>query len=195
MIESQVELYTDGSCQRNPGAGGLAFIIKYFETAEGSDFPQKKEIGESEGYRLTTNNRMEIWAAVKGMQKILGLCQVEQNWSSVTQVNLRSDSEYFCKAINQRWLDKWKEHHWMTSGYQGMKPKPVKNKDLWEQVIQCQEELRKRNINLTVEWVKGHNGDEYNEKCDQLATEAAASYNTHLIDTEYEKTTTVYNRR
>lgn len=187
MIESQVEIYTDGSCERNPGAGGLAFIIKYFETPDGSDLPEKKEIECSQGYRLTTNNRMEIWSAVKGMQTLLGICIQDPNWKSVTQVNLRSDSEYFCKAINQKWLDKWKDNHWMTSGFGGKQPKPVKNQDLWEQVIECQNKFRELNINLVVEWVKGHSDDEYNNRCDTLAKEACKVYNTHLIDEGYEK--------
>ncbi len=195
MVESHVELYTDGSCERNPGAGGLAYIIKYFDTPEGSDFPEKKEIEFSQGYRLTTNNRMEILAGVMGMQQVADICQNDPTWAQVGQLVLRSDSEYFCKAINQRWLDKWKDNNWMTSGFQGSKPKPVKNKDLWEQVIACQERLRGMSINLVVEWVKGHNGDEYNERCDKLAVAATKDTNRHLIDTEYEKTTTVYNRR
>ena len=195
MVESHVELYTDGSCEKNPGAGGLAYIVKFFDTPDGSDLPQKQEIEFNQGFRLTTNNRMEILAGVQGMQRVIDLCQKDPNWKNVTQLVLRSDSEYFCKAINQRWLDKWRDNQWMTSGFRGSQPKPVKNKDLWEQVITCQDQLRSMNVNLVIEWVKGHNGDEYNERCDKLAVAATHDANTHLIDTEYEKTTTVYNRR
>lgn len=195
MVESHVELYTDGSCDRNPGAGGFSYIVKYFDTPEGSDLPQKQEIEFAQGYRLTTNNRMEIMGAIFGIQKVIELCQKDPGWKNVTQVLLRSDSEYFCNAINRKWLEKWAQNNWMTSGFRGMQPKPIKSRDLWEQVITCQDQLRSMNVNLVIEWVKGHAGNEYNERCDKLAVGATKDSNTHLIDMEYEKTAPNFNRR
>lgn len=194
MITMPIELYTDGSCQNNPGAGGYGYIIRYWDTPEGSDMPEGREIEFSQGYRLTTNNRMEIMAAITGIKDIIAHYDNDPAWGNISQLNLFSDSEYLCKAINQRWIQKWADNNWMTSGFQGSKPKPVKNKDLWETVIEIQNALNSRNITLTITHVRGHNGNEYNERCDKLATSATAGTN-HIIDTVYEQTTTVCNKR
>lgn len=194
MVAMQVELYTDGSCLHNPGAGGWAYIVRYWDTPEGSDMPQAQEIECSQGYRLSTNNRMEIMGAVFGIRKIIELVQSDPTWAQVSQINVMSDSEYFCNAINQRWIQKWSENNWMTSGFGGRQPKPVKNKDLWEDVVQLQNILRELNINMTVNWVKGHNGNEFNERCDKLAVGASSGTN-HIKDEVYEQTTAGYNRK
>lgn len=194
MITMPIELYTDGSCKVNPGAGGVGYIIRYWDTPDEDGMPEAKEIEFNQGYRLTTNNRMEIMAALLGVKDILARHDSDSAWSSIKQINLFSDSEYLCKAINMRWIQKWADNHWMTSGFRGSKPTPVKNKDLWEEVIAIQSELSKRNIALTVTHVQGHNGNEYNERCDKLATSASGGTN-HIIDTVYEQTTTVYNKR
>ena len=97
-----------------------------------------------------------------------------------------SDSEYLCKAINQHWIDKWSQNNWMTSGFKGQKPKPVKNKDLWEQVIAMQQKVSSMGINLTVTHVDGHSGHQFNERADQLAV-AASNGTNHISDEVYEK--------
>lgn len=189
-----IELYTDGSCLRNPGPGGWAYIIKYWEVSDNpEDVPQVKEIEGSQGYRLTTNNRMEIMAAIFGLTKILELINSDLKGSN--QINLMSDSEYLCKAINQRWIQKWSDNNWMTSGYKGAAPTPVKNKDLWMQVVDLQNRLNQYAIALTVKHVAGHNGVDGNEKCDKMAVAASNAGNTHIIDQPYEDTANVYNRR
>lgn len=193
MITMPIELYTDGSCSRNPGAGGLGYIIRYWESKNDNDLPEAKTIEGNQGFRLTTNNRMEIMAAIYGLKTIMDL-MMNGTFSGVTQINLTSDSEYLCKAINQRWINKWMENNWMTSSFKGNQPKPVKNKDLWEQVISIQEKLKEMNVNLTVTHIEGHAGHEFNERADQLATSATAGTN-HIIDEVYEKTTLVINRR
>lgn len=193
MTTMPIELYTDGSCLRNPGAGGLAYIIRYWEVKGDTDLPEPKTIEGNQGFRLTTNNRMEIMAGIYGLNFIID--QINSGtFSGVTQINLTSDSEYFCNAINQKWINKWMENNWMTSGFKGSQPKPVKNKDLWEQVIEIENKLKSMNITLTVAHVKGHAGHEFNEKADKLAVAASTGTN-HIIDEIYERTTNVINGR
>ena len=194
MINMPVELYTDGSCLSNPGAGGLAWIIRYWEDKDETDLPEEKIIEGNYGFRLSTNNRMEISAGIYGLNKIIDLVN-DGTLMGLTQVNLITDSEYFCNAINQRWINKWMQNNWMTSGWKGSKPQPVKNKDLWEQVISVQNKLQQMRINLTVSTVKGHSGNEFNEKADQLAKAGASATADHKIDEVYEKSTNVVNRR
>ena len=139
---------------------------------------------------------MEIMATIYGFKKVIEMVQSDPvKFSGVGQLNLSSDSEYVCNAINFRWLQKWQQNNWMTSGFQGRKPTDVKNKDLWEQVVALQNQMQSMGLNLTVNHVKGHNGHEFNERADQLAVAAAADSTNHLIDEVYEKTTTIYNRR
>lgn len=193
MITMPVDLYTDGSCLRNPGAGGIAYIISYYDDAEQDSMPENKTIEFNQGYRLTTNNRMEILAGIEGMKKVIELTK-SKVLDGITQLNVYSDSEYFCNAINKKWINRWLENNWMTSGFRGSQPTPVKNKDLWEQVIGIEDEFHKMGINMTISHVDGHNGVELNEKADKLAV-AASSGTNHLIDEVYEKTTTIINRR
>lgn len=193
MIMSPVELYTDGSSLRNPGASGLAYVIRYFDTPEGSDMPEAKTIEGNQGFRLSTNNRMEIMAGIWGIRAIITKIQ-DGTLVGVNQINLFSDSEYFVKAINQKWIQKWMDNNWMTSGWQGSKPKPVKNKDLWEDIINLQNQLSDMHILLTMTNVKGHAGNEYNERADKLAV-AASSGTNHIIDEVYEKSSDNLNRR
>lgn len=192
MITLPVEVYTDGSCVRNPGAGGYGCIIRYWDTPEGSTLPQAKEIEFSQGYRLTTNNRMELLAAINALQKTIDMKDNELN--GMTQINIFSDSEYLCNAINQRWVVKWSENNWMTSSFGGKQPKPVRNKDLWELILNIQGSLQSMGITITYTHVDGHSGHEFNERCDKLAFNAASGTN-HIIDEEYEKTANVMNRR
>lgn len=196
MISMPVELYTDGSCLRNPGAGGIGYVIRYWEDKEGGDLPEVKMIEGNQGFRLTTNNRMEISAGIYGITKVISLVE-DGTLSGISQLNIVADSEYFCNAINQRWINKWMQNNWMTSGWKGSKPQPVKNKDLWEQVINLQNKLQQMRINMTISHVHSHdkiNGNEFNDKADKLAV-AASSGTDHIIDEVYEKTTNVVNRR
>ncbi|MDP4133328.1 MAG: ribonuclease HI [Bacillota bacterium] len=147
-----VELFTDGACSGNPGPGGLGIILKYKGTA--------KEI--SEGYKLTTNNRMELLAAIKGLEALKEPCQVK----------LYSDSKYLVDAIQKGWLKSW-----ISKGWKKADKKPVLNQDLW---LRISELLSVHNVEFI--WVKGHDGHTENERCDTLATTAAASSN--LLDDE-----------
>lgn len=195
MVTMPVELYTDGSCLKNPGAGGYGYVIRYWETTgEDGDLPEAKSIENKQGYRLTTNNRMEIMASIAGVNNVIELIRSGQ-FSGVSQLNIISDSEYLCNAVNQRWIDKWQENNWMTSGWKGSQPQPVKNKDLWEQVLKYKKDLQELGVNLTLTWVKGHDNTEFNEVADKLAVSASHDSTNHLIDTMYEQNSPILNRR
>lgn len=145
----KVTIYTDGAARGNPeGPGGYGTVVSYID-------PEGKEhIREySQGYIKTTNNRMELMAAIAGLEALIRPCEV----------TLYSDSQYLVKAFNEHWLEGWIKNNW-TRG----KKEPVKNKDLW---IRLLEAVNKHKVEFC--WVKGHNGHEQNERCDFLATSAA----------------------
>ncbi|MFZ5643998.1 MAG: ribonuclease HI [Bacillota bacterium] len=151
-----IEIYTDGACSGNPGPGGYGAILKY-----GS---HSKEI--SGGYRLTTNNRMELTAVIKSLQELKKPCSI----------TLYSDSKYIVDAFNLGWVNKWKSTGWIKGD-----KSPVKNVDLWKMLLDL---LRPHSIKWV--WVKGHSDNEMNSRCDRLAVEASKSV--HLNeDTVYEQ--------
>ena len=191
MISTTIEVWTDGSSIHNPGPAGLAYIIRYFEDKEDS-MPVSKEIEFSQGFRLSTNNRMEIMAGIYALKKVLSLVD-DGTLIDARQINLSSDSEYFCKAVNQNWLGKWQANDWMTSSYQGKKSQPVKNKDLWEQIIEIQSNLKLKNITLAMTHVAGHSGIQENERCDELAV-SAANGSEMIKDEVYEKQAADFGR-
>ena len=142
----KVELYTDGACRGNPGNGGWGAILVY----------QGKEKELSGGEAVTTNNRMELMAAIAGMEALKEPCQIM----------LTSDSKYLTDAINKGWLESWKKNGWRKADKSA-----VLNVELWQRI----DEL----INIhKVEfiWVRGHAGHPYNERCDALATAYADSF-------------------
>lgn len=146
---SDVEMYTDGAARGNPnGPGGYGVVIIY-TGADGKK--HKKEL--SKGYAKTTNNRMELMAAIVGLESLTEPCNV----------TLHSDSQYLVKAFNDNWISGWVKNGWKNSQKQ-----PVKNIDLWKRLLKAKEMHNVRFV-----WVKGHDGDEYNERCDYLATSAA----------------------
>ena len=143
----QVTIYTDGACSGNPGPGGWAAVLIYGKN--------HKHISGGEQY--TTNNRMEIKAALKALQALNQSCEVD----------LYSDSAYLVNAHKMGWLDTWQANGWVR----GKEKEPVLNIDLWQALL----EEEKRH---TIRWhkVSGHAGVEYNELCDKLAVEAAELY-------------------
>ena len=138
----QVEIYTDGACRGNPGHGGWAAILVY----------GVHERITSGGERLTTNNRMELSAAIYGLRALRERCAV----------SLYSDSRYLVDAINQGWLDSWRKNGWRRG------KEELKNADLWQELASL---LEKHEV--TFFWVKGHDGNPYNERCDKIATSNA----------------------
>jgi len=152
----EIYLYTDGACSGNPGKGGYGAILSYCG----------HEKVMSEGFSLTTNNRMELLAAIVGLEALKEPCKV----------TLYSDSKYLVDAIQKGWVYGWKKRGWKKSD-----GKPALNPDLWERL------LTQLGIHhVTFEWVKGHAGHEYNERCDKLAVSAYNSDNLSH-DTVYEK--------
>ena len=154
-----VTIYTDGACIGNPGPGGYGVVMSYGE--------HQKEM--SAGFRLTTNNRMEILGCVVALSALKEPCRV----------TLYSDSQYVVNAMTKSWATNWKKRGWkrMENG----RLKDALNSDLWQQMLDLcdQHEVR-------FEWVRGHNGVEGNERCDVLARTAAGA--TALqVDLEYEK--------
>lgn len=135
----KLDIYTDGACSGNPGKGGWGAVLVY----KGAE----KEISGAE--KQTTNNRMELTAVIKALQLLKEPCEV----------NLTTDSKYICDAVNKGWVYGWKKKGWIKSD-----KKPALNVDLWEELL---EQLKIHDV--TFNWVKGHNGHPYNERCDKLA--------------------------
>jgi len=156
-VMKNIEIYTDGGCARNPdGPGGYGVVLLYEKDGE----TYKKQLNE--GYKSTTNNRMELMAVIKGLEALKEKCNVK----------LYSDSQYIVNAINKKWVYKWKSYNWYKSPKGKERPKNI---DLWEKIIDL---LDKHNVEFI--WVRGHCGNFYNELCDKLANEAINSGN--LID-------------
>mgnify|MGYP005795737399 FL=1 len=152
-----VKIYTDGSARGNPdGPGGYGCVLHYTDS-QGK--LHEREL--SAGYRRTTNNRMELMAAIVGLEALLRPCQVE----------LYSDSKYLVDAFNQHWIDSW-----IKKGWKRGKNEPVKTVDLWQRLLKA-----KAPHQVTFIWVKGHAGHPLNERCDTLATTAADGENL-LVD-------------
>jgi ribonuclease HI len=138
---SSVRIYTDGACRGNPGPGGWGAILQYGDS--------EKELYGSEAH--TTNNRMELMAAIQSLEALTRACEV----------TLTTDSQYVRKGITE-WLPQWKRRDWLTLDKQ-----PVKNKDLWERLERAIQQHR-----IQWDWIKGHSGHPENERADQLANRA-----------------------
>ena len=141
----KVEIYTDGACRGNPGKGGWGAVLVYNG--------REKEL--SGGERETTNNRMELTAAIKSLAMLKEPCEV----------TLFSDSKYLIDAITKGWV-----YSWRSKGWRKADKSPALNVDLWEELLAL---LEKHKVNFI--WVKGHDGHAYNERCDKLATSYADS--------------------
>lgn len=152
-MTKQVEIFTDGSCLGNPGPGGYGIVLRY----------KNNEKQLAKGYHLTTNNRMEMMAAVIALRSLKEPCHVI----------LTTDSQYVRQGITQ-WIHNWKKRNWKTSAN-----KPVKNADLWQQLDQ---ETQRHQVDWR--WVKGHAGHRENEICDEIARLAAE--NPTENDTHYQ---------
>lgn len=138
-----VTIYTDGACSGNPGPGGFGVVLKFGT--------HRKEF--SGGYRLTTNNRMELMAAIVGLEALREPCHVK----------LYTDSKYIQDAITKGWAKRWRANGWKRN-----KRDKAQNPDLWKRLLDVMGQH-----NVRVIWVKGHAGVDENERCDQLAVAAA----------------------
>lgn len=144
----KVTVYTDGASRGNPGPGGYGAVLEYVDTKGNL---HTREL--SQGYAVTTNNRMELMGVITALEALNRPCEVE----------LFTDSKYIVDAFNQHWVDGW-----IKKGWKRGKNEPVKNIDLWQRLLKA-----KAPHKLTFNWVKGHAGHPQNERCDQLATDAA----------------------
>jgi len=140
--KKEVMIYTDGACSGNPGPGGYGVVLVYNG--------HRKEL--SGGFKNTTNNRMEIMAAIKGLEALKTPCKVV----------LTSDSKYLIDAIEKGWVNKWKANGWMRN-----KTDKALNVDLWKRLLELMEIH-----DVEFKWIKGHAGHPENERCDQLAVAA-----------------------
>lgn len=136
-----VELFTDGACSGNPGPGGWGAVLRY----EGHE---KELCG---GEKNTTNNRMELTAAIMGLSALKEPCKVR----------LVTDSKYVADGITKGWAESWRKNNWRKTD-----KKPALNPDLWEKLLNLI-----KTHDVTIEWVKGHAGHPENERCDRLAVE------------------------
>lgn len=145
----KVDIYTDGAARGNPdGPGGYGAVLQFRDAA---GVLHEKEL--SAGYKKTTNNRMELMAAIAGLEALVRPCRVE----------LYSDSRYLTDAFNQNWIVGWQKRGWRKPD-----KSPVKNIDLWKRLLAAMEPHE-----VCYRWVRGHDGHPLNERCDRLATSAA----------------------
>ena len=142
----QVEIFTDGACQGNPGPGGWGAILRY----------QGREKEISGGSPDTTNNRMELTAAIEALRLLKEPCEV----------TLYSDSQYVCNGITKGWARSWKKNGWKKKD-----KSPALNPDLWDALLTLLEQHK-----VEMVWVRGHAGHPENERCDRLAVAAAARF-------------------
>jgi ribonuclease HI len=147
-----IKIYTDGSAKGNPGPGGYGIVLKYKGKV--------KEIAQ--GYRHTTNNRMELLAVIVALESLK---------TSNIPIQVFSDSKYVIDSIVKKWVFSWEKKNF----------KGKKNRDLWERFLKIQGQFT-----ITYNWVKGHAGHIENERCDVLAVAAAEQSSNHLIDSEFE---------
>jgi ribonuclease HI len=154
-MEAPLKIYTDGGCSGNPGPGGWAYVM-VLETFQGPKILEEKSGGEKD----TTNNRMELRAVIESLGA-LKTAGADPQSTLPRRAVIFTDSQYVQKGITE-WIHKWKKNAWRTSD-----KKPVKNQELWMELDSLAGEFT-----LEWEWVKGHAGDKYNERCDALAQEA-----------------------
>jgi ribonuclease HI len=151
---THVVVYTDGACIGNPGPGGYGVVLLHGKHRE--EF--------SRGFRLTTNNRMEILACIVGLRAL----------KQPSAVTLYSDSQYVINSMTKGWARGWKNKNWKRN------EQPVPNADLWRQMLELCDKHQ-----VKFKWVRGHAGNKENERCDQLARKAALGFD-RAIDTVYE---------
>jgi ribonuclease HI len=149
MLNETIRIYTDGACSGNPGPGGFGWILLF----------QDRKIEHAESEADTTNNRMELSAVNSALQYF------DENKKSTKKYNIEihTDSNLIVQAVNQKWLESWASKGWKKADKE-----PVKNRELWEALLFY---INKYTVKFI--WLKGHAGDEYNERCDTLARDAS----------------------
>ena len=163
-----INIYTDGGCSGNPGPGGWAYLLMTNE-----DEPVKDPVLLAENWGAepsTTNNRMELMAVIESLKALKSLQAIQAMPNLLSrQVAIFTDSQYVQKGISV-WIKDWKNRGWKTSD-----KKPVKNQDIWLCLDELTSEVSKCGFSIAWIWVKGHAGNEFNERCDALTQKAIAS--------------------
>ena len=159
MTNNNFIIYTDGCCLGNPGKGGIGALIFQNSTSN-------PPVEISKGYKITTNNRMELLAAITALEYI----------TTPSNITLSTDSNYVVSAINNKWL-----YGWITGGWKTASRKPVKNRDLWESLYKL---ISTHTIKFI--WVKGHASNKFNNRCDELANMGARQSDL-ISDTNYKE--------
>ena len=162
--KKKVTIYTDGACTGNPGPGGYGVVLIFGK--------HRREL--SGGFRRTTNNRMELMGPIEGLEVLNQSCRV----------TLHSDSQYVVEGIEKGWAKRWKSNGWMRN-----KREQAVNPDLWGRLLDLCEKHE-----VEFRWVRGHAGDRENERCDQLAVQAAHGKDLP-VDKGYESPSMVQRRR
>ena len=152
-MTTELQIFTDGGCQGNPGPGGWAYSIVQ-ETPQGPQITAEQCGAE----RYTTNNRMELTAVIEALRALSSLPGISR------QAAVYTDSQYVQKGITE-WIVKWKKNAWRTSGKE-----PVKNQDLWIELDALAGQCA-----LTWKWIRGHSGIDFNERCDRMTQQAIMS--------------------
>lgn len=150
MTNTEITIHTDGCCLGNPGKGGFAAVVRRYENGV-----EIKKRTVSDNAQETTNNKMELMAAIAGLRKI--------KRNEPNTITVYSDSQYVVSGMSE-WLPNWQAKGWRTAS-----GKPVKNKEHWEELLAVADGL-----DVRWEWVRGHNGDSRNEEADGLANQAAS---------------------
>lgn len=154
-------IYTDGACSGNPGPGGYGIVII---TNDNEDHPSRFQ----RGYRRTTNNRMELMAVINA----LSLPRTKP-----FDITIVTDSKYVVDAINKGWLESWHAKDYLKTA----------NSDLWKELHRIMTSMKDKGFNISFEWIKGHNGNKWNEMADRLAVEACSlQVDEQFIDNVYE---------
>lgn len=149
----KIRIFTDGACSENPGPGGWAAV---FNTAS-------KCYTFTGNEQLTTNNRMELKAVIEAFKIIVAK---EKKFQGKHEYDIYSDSAYVVNTINNHWIEAWKKNNWQTT-----KREDVKNRDLWEQFDELRNEVKRLGVSVTLNKIKGHSGNTFNELVDKLAKE------------------------
>lgn len=144
-MSKNIEIWTDGACKGNPGPGGWGALI----------FCDGREIELCGGEQDTTNNRMELMAVIESLK------YVKECHNDLSKIKITVDSQYVMNAFTQKWLENWQKNGWKTAS-----KSPVKNKDLWMQLLDLVDLIKP-----TWAWIKGHSGDPYNDRADKLANQ------------------------
>jgi len=158
-MEASLKIFTDGGCSGNPGPGGWAFVMVQ-ETFQGEKILNEQLGGE----KSTTNNRMELTAVIESLRALKTMADAPR------KAVIYTDSQYVQKGITE-WIGNWKRNAWRTSD-----KKPVKNQDLWMELDALAGEF-----SLGWQWVRGHSGVEYNERCDRMTQEAIAQGKRRMV--------------